>query len=96
VITADADLVEGLQAVLEETAQAVGYPGAIQVRATPGMAPHAFTLDFGDGSASFDPAAAAARVSETLHAALAAEGLHAEPLIPGGGTSVPDAQEPES
>ena len=96
VVTADADLIQGLQTVLEETAQAVGYPGAIQVRATPGLAPHAFTLDFGDGSASFDPAAAAARVSEALHAALAAEGLHAEPLIPGGGTSAPDTQASES
>ena len=82
-VTANADLAAGLQAVLEETAQAVGYPGAIQVRTDPGCAPFAFTLDFGDGSASFDPAAAAERVSQALHAALAAEGLHAEPLIPG-------------
>ena len=43
----------------------------------------AFTLDFGDGQAAFDPAAAAERVADTLRAALAAEGLHAEPLIPG-------------
>lgn len=96
IVTGDADLVEGLQAVLEETAQAVGYPGAIQVRAVPGAAPHAFTLDFGDGSASFDPDAAAERVSQALHAALAAEGLHAEPLTPGGGPSALDAQEPQS
>ena len=94
VITADADLIQGLQAVLEETAQAVGYPGAIQVRTDAGFGPHAFTLDFGDGSASFDPAAAAERVSQALHAALAAEGLHAEPLIPGGGPPAPDTQEP--
>jgi len=97
VVTAEADLAEGLQAALEQTAQAVGYPGAIQVRATPGLGRHAFTLDFGDGSASFDPAAAAERVAQTLHAALAAEGLHAEPLIPGGGVSpasAPDTQEP--
>jgi len=96
VIVADADLVPGLQAVLEETAQAVGYPGAIQVRAGAGLGPHAFTLDFGDGSASFDPAAAAENVSQTLHAALAAEGLHAEPLIPGGAPAGddPDTQEP--
>ena len=96
IITADAELAEGLQAVLEETAQAVGYPGAIQVRTTPGLPPHAFSLDFGDGSASFDPVAAAERVSQALHAALAAEGLHAEPLIPGGGTPTPDTQDPES
>jgi flagellar assembly protein FliH len=94
IITGDAELAEGLQAVLEETAQAVGYPGAIQVRSVPGAAPHAFTLDFGDGSASFDPAAAAERVSQALHAALAAEGLHAEPLIPGA--PAPGAQELES
>jgi len=83
IVTGDAELVDGLQAVLDETAQAVGYPGAIQVRVDPARGPHAFTLDFGDGSASFDPAAAAERVSRALHAALAAEGLHAEPLIPG-------------
>ena len=94
VLIADAELADGLQAVLEETAQAVGYPGAIQVRTDPAMGPQAFTLDFGDGSASFDPAAAAERVSQVLHAALAAEGLHAEPLIPGA--PAPDAQEPES
>ena len=96
IVTGDADLVDGLQAVLEETAQAVGYPGAIQVRALPGVAPHAFTLDFGDGSASFDPEAAAERVAQSLRAALAAEGLHAEPLTPGGGLPAPDPQEPES
>jgi len=94
ILTADPELAQGLQAMLEETAQAVGYPGSIQVRAAAGGVPHAFTLDFGDGSASFDPVAAAERVTQTLHAALAAEGLHAEPLIPGAGTSAPDTREP--
>src|SRR5258708_6505720 len=51
IVTGDADLVDRLQAVLEETAQAVGYPGAIQVVATPGAAPHASTLDFRAGAA---------------------------------------------
>ena len=83
IVTVQPDLAEGVQAALEETAQAIGYPGAIQVRAAPGVGPAAFTLDFGDGSAAFDPAAAAARVAAALDAALAAEGLHAEPLIPG-------------
>jgi len=96
ILTADAALAEGLQAVLEETAQAVGYPGSIQVRADAGISPNAFTLDFGDGSASFDPAAAAERVSQALHAALAAEGLHAEPLTPGGATAASDIPTPES
>ena len=96
ILTADAELAEGLQAVLEETAQAVGYPGSIQVRADPALSDRAFTLDFGDGAASFDPAAAAERVSQALHAALAAEGLHAEPLIPGGEAAASDAPLSES
>ena len=83
VVAADAELADGLQAALEEAATAGGYQGAVQVRVDTGLAAHAFTLDFGDGSASFDPAAAADRVAQALHAALAAEGLHAEPLIPG-------------
>jgi flagellar assembly protein FliH len=83
VVSAPADLAEDLQAALEETAQSIGYAGAIQIRATPGMPPAAFTFDFGDGSAAFDPQAAAARVAAALDAALAAEGLHAEPLTPG-------------
>ena len=83
VVTADPEMADGLQAVLEEAAAASGYQGAIAVRADAAFAAHAFTLDFGDGSASFDPGAAAERVTQALHAALAAEGLHAEPLIPG-------------
>ncbi|MFL5295858.1 MAG: flagellar assembly protein FliH [Phenylobacterium sp.] len=93
VVVADPELAEGLQAALEDTAQAVGYGGAIQVRPSAEAAPGAFTLDFGDGSASFDPQAAAERVTQALHAALAAEGLHAEPLIPG---DAGDPMTPES
>jgi len=73
-------LLERLQAALAETAEAIGYPGQILARADPGMAPAAFNLDWGDGSAAFDPAAAAVRISEALEGALAAEGLHAEAL----------------
>ncbi|MBS0333081.1 MAG: flagellar assembly protein FliH [Proteobacteria bacterium] len=91
VVSADPELAQGLQAVLDETAQAIGYAGAIQVRPNGAFGPHAFTLDFGDGSASFDPAAAAERVAQALQAALAAEGLHAEPLIPGA--TAPDSPE---
>jgi len=83
VIGASPDLSGRLQAVLDEAAQAIGFAGAIQIRPDAAMGAHAFTLDFGDGSAAFDPAAAAARVSRALEAALASEGLHAEPLIPG-------------
>jgi flagellar assembly protein FliH len=83
VVTAPAELAEAIQGALEHTANAIGYPGAIQVRTDASLSPYAFTLDFGDGSAAFDPEAAAARVAEALDAAVAAEGLHAEPLIPG-------------
>ncbi len=83
VVTAEPELADGLQTVLEAAAAASGYQGSILVRPDAGLGPHAFTLDFGDGSASFDPEAAADRVAQALHAALASEGLHAEPLIPG-------------
>jgi flagellar assembly protein FliH len=84
VLTVRADLVGTLEGVVAETAQAIGYPGNIQLRAGD-MVGAAFTLDFGDGAAAFDPAAAAERVQAALSAALAAEGLHAEPLIPSTG-----------
>ena len=73
-------LLERLQAALTETAEAIGYSGQILARAEPNLPPAAFVLDWGDGSASFDPAEAARRVSEALEGALAAEGLHAEAL----------------
>ena len=73
-------LLERLQAALTETAEAIGYPGQILARAEPGLAPAAFVLEWGDGSAAFDPAGAALRVAEALEGALAAEGLHAEAL----------------
>ncbi len=57
-----------------------GYSGQIIARAEPTLPPAAFVLDWGDGSASFDPAEAARRVAEALEGALAAEGLHAEAL----------------
>lgn len=81
-VTAGEDVARGLTELLGETAQAIGYPGQIVVRAEPGMPTAAFTLDFGDGSAAFDPAAAAERIAAALEAVLASEGLHAEPLIP--------------
>lgn len=81
-VQAPPELAEGLQEVLEHTAQSIGYSGAILVRPNPAYGPAAFTLDFGDGAAAFDPAAAAQRVAQALISALAAEGLHGEPLTP--------------
>ncbi len=48
-----------------------------------------FVLDWGDGTAAYDPQEAADRVSHALETALAAEGLHAEPLLPAA-TPSPD------
>src|SRR5580698_4944515 len=79
-LRAPAALLERLQAALTETAEAIGYPGQIIARAEPTLAPAAFVLDWGDGSAAFDPAGAAIRVAAALEGALAAEGLHAEAL----------------
>ncbi|MBU4436152.1 MAG: flagellar assembly protein FliH [Alphaproteobacteria bacterium] len=76
------DLVERTQAALEETAQAIGFPGQIVARADNDMPPAAFTFDWGEGRAAFDPNQATIRVAEALEAAIAAEGLHAEPLLP--------------
>ena len=83
VVSAEPALAAGLAGVLEEAARGLGFEGAVVVKPDGAFGPHAFTLDFGDGQAAFDPAAAAERVTQALQAALAAEGLHAEPLIPG-------------
>ncbi len=83
VVSADPALAAALTGVLEETARGLGFEGAVVIKADGAFGPNAFTLDFGDGQAAFDPAQAAERVSQTLIAALASEGLHAEPLIPG-------------
>lgn len=82
VISCAPELAEGLQAAIAETLQAIGYAGAVQIRPQGHHPAGAFTFDFGDGAAAFDPEAAAARVAQALSGALAAEGLHAEPLIP--------------
>ena len=76
-----AHLVERTQAALEQTAHAIGFPGQIVARAD-AIPAAAFLLDWGDGRAAFNPDDAAARVTQALEAAIAAEGLHAEPLLP--------------
>lgn len=66
----------------EHAAAAAGYAGRLVVKAEAGLPRAAFLYDWGDGRAAFDPAAAEARIAQALDAALAAEGLHAEPLLP--------------
>src|SRR5579872_520750 len=81
IVRAAPEMAERMQVALDETAQACGFPGQIVVKAEPGLPLAAFVIDWGDGRAAFDPDAATARVAEALRTALAAEGLHAEPLI---------------
>ena len=83
VVTAEPELAGHLQGALDEVARNLGFEGAVVIKSDASFGGHAFTLDFGDGQAAFDPAVAAERVTQALTAALASEGLHAEPLIPG-------------
>ena len=69
-----------LQQIAEQMAAEIGYPGQVVVKPEPGAAGAAFSLDWGDGSAVFNPDATAARIADVVAAALAAERLHAEPL----------------
>ena len=79
VVSVHPDLVEGLSGILAEAAQAIGFAGAIQVRGDGSRMPAAFHLDFGDGTAEFNPALAADRVAATLTAlGVKAKAIHAE------------------
>lgn len=74
-----------LRAALESAAAAAGFSGRLTLTLDPAARPAAFSFDWGDGRAAFDPETAAARVAEALAGALAAEGLHAEALPPSPG-----------
>jgi flagellar assembly protein FliH len=80
IVRANPDQLAAIQTALDGAAASAGYPGQILARADPALPAAAFVLDWGDGSAAFDPVAAAARVGEALDNALAAEGFHAESL----------------
>jgi flagellar assembly protein FliH len=73
--------VERLTAALNAAAESVGFAGLVVVKADPSLPLAAFSFDWGEGRAAFDPAAASARVEEALETALAAEGMHAEPIV---------------
>lgn len=81
VLTCPPELAPRLEESLTQMAQAHGFTGQVLVRPAHGFGA-GFNIDFGDASARFDPDEAARRVSEALSAALAAEGLHADPMIP--------------
>jgi len=84
VVSVSPALAAAVGETLSATAAAIGFAGQILVREDADRIGAAFTLDFGDGAASFDPEDAALRVGKALEAALAAEGMHAEPLHPVG------------
>ncbi len=72
---------ERLADVLTTTAERMGLVCQIVVRIDPALPRAAFGFDWGDGKAQFDPVAAEAAVAEALATALAAEGLHGEPIV---------------
>jgi flagellar assembly protein FliH len=73
---------ERMEAALRRVADNLGLTAQIVLKTDPALPRAAFVFDWGEGKAAFDPHAAAARVAEALETALAAEGLHADPLAP--------------
>jgi flagellar assembly protein FliH len=71
---------EAARALIEDACAKAGHSGGLAFRDDPSMAPGAFELTWADGRAEFDLDAAAARLADALHSALAAEAGHAEPL----------------
>ncbi|MBX9615446.1 MAG: flagellar assembly protein FlbE [Caulobacteraceae bacterium] len=74
----------GLDDVARTSLQALcadaGFSGLVAFREDPALPLAAFQLEWADGRADFDPAAAAERISIALASALAAEAGHAESL----------------
>lgn len=70
-----------LREAAEQAALHAGFAGALVVKADPSLPGAAFVYDWGDGRAAFDPDAAAGRIAEATATALAAEGLHGEPVL---------------
>ncbi len=73
-------ILDAVQTALTDMAAQVGFAGHIRCVADPATPPAAFSFDWGDGSAAFNPEQAAEKVAEALNAALAAEGLHGDAL----------------
>ena len=82
VVRARPEEAERIGEALQRMGDGLGLSAQILVKTDPALPRAAFTFDWGDGRAAFDPQAAAARVAAALETALAAEGLHADPLVP--------------
>ena len=74
---------ETAQAKIQAVAVDAGFSGMVAFREDPSLPLAAFQLEWADGRADFDPAAAAERIATALTNALAAEAGHAEPLTHG-------------
>ena len=77
----------GLEVGVQEKIQSIcvdaGFTGMVAFREDVSLPLAAFQLEWADGRADFDPAAAAERIAAALTNALASEAGHAEPLIHG-------------
>ena len=78
-----AGLDDEMQTRIQAIAVDAGFSGVVAFRHEPGLSPAAFTLEWADGRADYDPNEAAMRMGEALKAALASEAGHAEALNPG-------------
>jgi flagellar assembly protein FliH len=81
IIRAAPDQAPALEELMNRTAEQIGLTGQILVRPDPALPRAAFGFDWGDGRAQFNPEAAAIKVQEALANALAAEGLHGDPIV---------------
>ena len=71
---------ETLTPIVEQMARDIGFAGQVVVRQDSSGSDAAFTLDWGDGSAVFNPDATAARIADAVAASLAAERLHGDAI----------------
>lgn len=71
-----------LEKALAAACLQAGFAGQLVLKPEPGRRQASFVFDWGEGRATFDPAAAADRVAKALDTALAVEGLHAEVVVP--------------
>jgi flagellar assembly protein FliH len=71
---------DAVRSVVETAAADIGFAGQIVFRAEDGLPTAAFVIEWADGRASFDPNEAMGRIAQSFEAALAADGVHGEPL----------------
>ncbi len=78
-----AGLSDAVKASVEHAVRDTGFDGHVVFRDEHGPVA-AFVIEWADGKAAFDPDAAAQRIAQAFESALAADGVHGEPLKPAG------------